>query len=230
VPKYVTVEAHLSLDELAHLYRKAVDPVERSHFHIIWLLAQGKRFSEVALVTRYCLNWIRILARRYNQEGAQVLADQRKQNTGAPALLSDEQKNQLRQLLEQASPDGGLWTGPKVAHWMSGQTGRKIHAQRGWDYLKHLGFSTLCHPSEQSDRYPSYHFLPLVACLVLIREICLAQTTLSTNSSVCLTYSSPRHFFEILILVRILRHLNHLSPPCAFDACCLFIIWSVCVT
>ena len=141
MPKYVTVEAHLSLDELAHLYRKAVDPVERSHFHIIWLLAQGKRVSEVALVTGYCLNWIRILARRYNQEGAQVLADQRKQNTGAPALLSDEQKNQLRQLLEQASPDGGLWTGPKVAHWMSGQTGRKIHAQRGWDYLKHLGFS-----------------------------------------------------------------------------------------
>jgi len=141
VPKYVTVEAHLSPDELAHLYRKAVDPVERSHFHIIWLLAQGKRVSEVALVTGYCLNWIRILARRYNQEGAQVLADQRKQNTGAPALLSDEQKNQLRQLLEQASPDGGLWTSPKVAHWMSGQTGRKIHAQRGWDYLKHLGFS-----------------------------------------------------------------------------------------
>jgi hypothetical protein len=92
VPKYVTVEAHLSLDELAHRYRKAVDPVERSHFHISWLLAQGKRVSEVALVTGYCPNWIRILARRYNQDGAQVLADQRKQNTGAPALLSDEQK------------------------------------------------------------------------------------------------------------------------------------------
>jgi hypothetical protein len=57
VPKYVTVAAHLSLDELAHRYRKAVDPVERSHFHIIWLLAQGKRVSEVALVTDYCPNW-----------------------------------------------------------------------------------------------------------------------------------------------------------------------------
>jgi transposase len=83
----------------------------------------------------------RILARRYNQDGPQVLADQRKQNTGALPLLSNGQRNQLRQLLEQAPPDGGLWTGPKVAFWMSGQIGRKIHAQRGWDYLKYLRFS-----------------------------------------------------------------------------------------
>src|SRR5690349_18841321 len=61
----------------------------------------------------------RILVRRSNQDGPQVLADQRKQNTGALPLLSNGQKNQLRQLLEQAPPDGGLWTCPKVAHWMS---------------------------------------------------------------------------------------------------------------
>ena len=90
MPTQVTVAAHLSLDELAHRYRKAVDPVERSHFHIIWRLSQGKRVSEVALVTDYCPNWIRILARRYNQHGPQVLADQRKQNTGALPLLSNE--------------------------------------------------------------------------------------------------------------------------------------------
>jgi hypothetical protein len=25
-----------------------------------------------------------------------------------------------------------LWTGPKVAQWMGGRTGRTIHPQRGW--------------------------------------------------------------------------------------------------
>jgi hypothetical protein len=75
VPKNVTVAAHLSLDELAHRYRKAVDPVERSHYHIICLLALGKHVSEVALVTDYCPNWIGILTRCYNQDGPQVLAD-----------------------------------------------------------------------------------------------------------------------------------------------------------
>lgn len=46
MPKYVTVAAHLSLDELAHRYRKAVDTVERSHFHIIWRRSQVKRVGE----------------------------------------------------------------------------------------------------------------------------------------------------------------------------------------
>jgi transposase len=141
VPKYVCIATHISIDELENRYRKATGPVERSHFQIIWLLARGQRVREVTESTGYCANWIRILARRYNQDGPQVLTDQRKQNTGAPALLSSGQKNQLRQLLEQIPPDGGLWTGPKVAHWMSEQIGRKIRAQRGWDYLKHLGFS-----------------------------------------------------------------------------------------
>jgi hypothetical protein len=31
-----------------------------------------------------------------------------------------------------------LWDGPKVAQWMSSVLGRKIHPQRGWEYLKNL--------------------------------------------------------------------------------------------
>jgi transposase len=141
VPKYVTITNHLSVDELASRYRKAVDPIERSHFQIVWLLAQGKRVREVVEITGYCANWIRILARRYNQDGPQVLADQRHQNAGATPLLSQELQGNLRQVLEQASPDGGLWTGRKVALWIGEQTGRKIHVQRGWEYLKRVNFS-----------------------------------------------------------------------------------------
>lgn len=141
MPKYVHLAAHLGLDELEQGYRKATDPVERSHFQMIWLLSQGKRVREVAEVTGYCANWIRILARRYNREGPAALADQRQHNAGAPPLLSGERQHQLQQVLAQAPPDGGLWNGPKVAVWMSRQLGRTIHSQRGWDYLKHLGFS-----------------------------------------------------------------------------------------
>lgn len=77
MPKYVRIAAHLSVNELENCYRKAADPIERSHFHIIWLLAQGKRVREVSEATSYCVNWIRILARRYNQDGPQGLQDLR---------------------------------------------------------------------------------------------------------------------------------------------------------
>ena len=141
MPKYVTIAAHLSADELASRYRKAINPIERSHCQIVWLLAQGKRVSEVAEATGYCSNWIRILARRYNQDGQLALGDRRQHNKGAPPLLSQELQDSLHQALGQAPRDGGLWTGPKVACWIGERVKRKIHAQRGWDYLKRIGFS-----------------------------------------------------------------------------------------
>lgn len=42
MPKYVSIVAYLSVDDLASRYRKATDPIERSHFQIIWLLAEAK--------------------------------------------------------------------------------------------------------------------------------------------------------------------------------------------
>jgi len=99
MPKYVHVVAHLTPDELEQRYRKVDDPVERSHLQIVWLLARGKRVREVAEVTGYCANWIRIVARRYNQHGPAVLADQRQHNKGAPSLLTGEHQQQLQRVL-----------------------------------------------------------------------------------------------------------------------------------
>lgn len=145
MPKYIQVAAHLTPDELEQQYRKAANPVERSHFQIIWLLACGRHARQVAEVTGYCANWIRILARRYNQEGPTTLTDQRQHNSGASPLLSGERCQQLQYLLEQAPPDGsllgGVRTGPNIARWMGEQLGRAIHPQRGWEYLKRMGFS-----------------------------------------------------------------------------------------
>ena len=87
------------LDEQAHRYRKAVDPVDRSHFHIIWRFSQRKRVGELALVTDYCPNWSENSGAQLQPAGPQALTDQRKQNTGAPALLSSGQKKQLLKLL-----------------------------------------------------------------------------------------------------------------------------------
>jgi transposase len=134
--------AHLSTAELGQRYRAARQPIERSHLQIVWLLSQGRREREVAAATGYGQRWITEIVRRYNAEGAGGLGDQRAQNTGARPLLSQEDELTLQDALAELPADGSLWTGPKVAAWMTARLGRKIWPQRGWDYLQKLGYSS----------------------------------------------------------------------------------------
>jgi transposase len=139
--KRITVQAHLSIEQVEARYRKAQDPVERSHWQIIWLVAQDKTTGEITEVTGYCASWIYAIVHRYNYEGSAGLGDRRHGNPGGTFILSAEQQQQLEHDLDAGAPDGGLWTGPKVAHWIFVHTGRQVHPQRGWEYLKRLGYS-----------------------------------------------------------------------------------------
>ncbi len=126
-------------------YRKARDPVLRSHYQILWLISQGKTTTEVMEVTGYSRGWIQQLARRYNAHGPQALGDRRHQNPGARdrALLSAEQRDELARALTKPPPDGGMWNSRKVGEWIEVRTGRVLSQkkQRGWEYLKRLGQS-----------------------------------------------------------------------------------------
>jgi hypothetical protein len=46
--------------------------------------------------------------------------------------------------------DGGLWNGRKVADWIAQLTGKPIHRQRGWEYLRQMNFRQLV-PRAQHD-------------------------------------------------------------------------------
>jgi len=140
MPKRLRLEEHLSADELEDRYRKARDPVERSHHQIVWLLSLGKLTREVAEATGYSPEWIREISRRYNASGPEGLGDRRHENPGASPLLSPPQQRELAQALEEAPEDGGLWNSRKVAEWIEARTGRRgLGAQRGWEYLRRLG-------------------------------------------------------------------------------------------
>jgi Homeodomain-like domain len=67
--KRFAVQPHLSLEEIEQQDCKAKDPVARSHWQIIWLLAQGKSFKQIVEYIGYGLSWIRTIAHRYNEEG-----------------------------------------------------------------------------------------------------------------------------------------------------------------
>ncbi|MCU0518928.1 MAG: helix-turn-helix domain-containing protein [Oscillatoria sp. Prado101] len=141
MPKRLSIETHLSLKELETRYRKAKDPVARSHWQIVWLLAQGKPTRAVVEATGYSATWVRKIAGRYNQYGPDGLGDRRHENPGGEPLLSEQQQQELLQALQGPAPDGGSWNSRKVAEWMADKLGRQVPDQRGWDYLQRLGVS-----------------------------------------------------------------------------------------
>lgn len=134
----ITIQPHLSVEELQVHYREAKGAAERSHYQIIWLLSSGKPTEEVAAITGYSRSWIYELVWGYNRLGSEALGDKRHQNPGAKPLLNDVQQAQLWQALQEPPCDGGLWTGAKVAAWMSELLGRLVLPQRGWEYLRAL--------------------------------------------------------------------------------------------
>lgn len=138
MPRRITIHRHLSQSELETGYRQAKDATERTHYQTIWLIAKGKTTAEVAEVTGYGVSWIYELVRSYNRIGPDSLRDLRHKNLGAKPLLNDVQQAQLWQALQSPPTDGGLWTGPKVAQWMSDLLEQPVSPQRGWEYLKGL--------------------------------------------------------------------------------------------
>jgi len=50
MPRDLTVAAHRPPDELARRDRHVHAPVERTHGHLLWLVAEGRRVPDVALV------------------------------------------------------------------------------------------------------------------------------------------------------------------------------------
>ena len=139
--KRLSVEAHLSVEEVERRYRRARDGVERSHWQIVWLVAQGHACAEVAALTGYSVPWVRELVHRYNRAGPAGVGDRRHENPGARGLLTPEQQAALERALEAPTPDGGLWSGPRVARWMSAELGRRVWPQQGWVYLRRIGFT-----------------------------------------------------------------------------------------
>jgi transposase len=140
--KRVTVTTELTTEELHDRYRSAANPVERTHWHILWLMKEGHTSDEVAVMLGYTARWIRTIVQRWNRGGEQAILDHRRMQKGAPPLLRTEQQKELDQALDQPPADGGLWSGPKVAAWMAERLGREVDPRRGWDYLQRLGRSS----------------------------------------------------------------------------------------
>ena len=134
------ITVHHSIEELEQGYRDCKDGVARSQWQIMWLLVSGHGTQQVSEVTGYSIDWIRKIAHRYSERGADGLGDGRHHNRGRVLSLSTYQQAHLKQLLSSAAERGEMWSGKQVAAWMSERLKRTVYPQRGWEMLRRLGF------------------------------------------------------------------------------------------
>ncbi len=134
-------------ERLERLYRKAADPVERTHLLMVWRMSLGDSVGEVAEMVGYSRKWTTEIAKRYASGGVEALGDRRHGNPGAKerALLDGTGEADLVEALRSPPPaslGGGMWSGPKVASWIAQRNGlQRVHVQRGFEYLRKIRYS-----------------------------------------------------------------------------------------
>jgi transposase len=133
-----TYQTRLNRAELETYLATATAPDERRRLQVLLYLADSTPLAEIVAITGYRPRSIRQIAQRYIELGAASLVDRRAFAPGVAPLLSATEQEELRQTLQQPPPAGGQWTGPKVSRWIAAKTGKSIHRQRGWEYLRRL--------------------------------------------------------------------------------------------
>src|ERR687894_3235071 len=138
-------------------YRACRRGVEKTHWHLIWLLTRPERPlapAQAAAEVGLTAVWARAILKRLNAAGPDGLADRRVGACGGRSKLTTDQQIDLWAALQQPPPDGGLWTGPKVRGYARDRFGVSIGKPTGWRWLRGLGFSLWaprpCHPEAVS--------------------------------------------------------------------------------
>jgi transposase len=142
MPPKAHLEPYLSAEDLKARYRQARDTTESRRWHLLQLVSTGWTIKQAAEVVGLNYDYSKEIIRRYNREGPVSVRNRSRdrQPPVARSLLSVAQQQELKQALQGPAPDGGSWSGPKVAEWIAEKTGRDhVWPQRGWDYLKRLG-------------------------------------------------------------------------------------------
>jgi transposase len=142
MPGPITLKPHLTVAELYQHYRKCQQAREKIRWRALYLIANGGVANDVAKRVGRSSGWITKLARRYNELGAAGVSDQRtKPMPSPPPTLSAKQAQALATALRGLAPDGGLWTSPKVAAWITKKTGKQVHATTAWRAMRAAGFT-----------------------------------------------------------------------------------------
>jgi transposase len=137
------LEPHLNYKQLTERFRRCPDGRQKARWQALWLLSRPQApysAAQAAAVVGLTADGVRKLIKRYNAGGPAAVA-RNAGGQGRTPRLSAVQQEQLKGELLGRAPDGGLWTGPKLARRIAELTGRSMHPATGWEWLRKLGFT-----------------------------------------------------------------------------------------
>jgi len=134
---------HLTYDQLTDRFRRCRDGRQKARWQALWLLRRPQEplsAAQAAAVVGLTADAVRKLVHRYNA-GGPAAVERNAGGQGRAPRLAPAQQEQLKAELLGRAPDGGLWTGPKVAQRIAALTGQPMHKATGWEWLRKLGFT-----------------------------------------------------------------------------------------
>jgi transposase len=143
---------HWTEAQIRRAYLTCRHPVEKVRWHALWLLARAdapRSPAQVAQLVGLSDVAVRAVLRRWNRMGPEGLADRRRGN-GRAAKLGARRWAALARAVARRPPDGGLWTGPKVARYVADRWGLRGRPETGWRWLRRLGLT----PQVPRPRHP----------------------------------------------------------------------------
>lgn len=138
----ITLQPHLTTEELFQRYRACRKPNEKTRWRALYLISRGVLAAEAARRVGRTSGWVTQLTQRYNESGAEAVPDRQSEaKPGPPPSVDAAVSRELASALRSEAPDGGLWTAPKVAAWIEGRIGRQVHETTAWRAMRRLGFT-----------------------------------------------------------------------------------------
>lgn len=123
------------------LYRASTCAVERRRAQFFALLAEGHPLRDVLKLTRCTVPAAHLIVKRYHDLGLAGLQDGRRQNRGAPRVLTASEQQTLAARLQKDFEQGIVWDGKQVQAWIQHEFGKEVYLGRTYEFMRAAGLS-----------------------------------------------------------------------------------------
>jgi transposase len=140
MPKKLTLEKHLTKQQLRRKYLSCQHPQEKKRWYALSLIAEGRVANQVAKQFGMSSNWISETVHRYNEGGAEAVKNKSKNQSSK--TLTEEQVQELEKQIESGkTKEQRLWSSTQIKRWVEEKTGKQIHKTTAWRMFARLDFT-----------------------------------------------------------------------------------------